>query len=204
MSEKLNFSGYTQILSIIVSFLSLVLSSVKLFYLQRLGIFLDVDPSLKMIIYAALPISIQLLFPLFSLILMASYFRELVIVCVAIIILTNIAVLKTKCLKKKLYCNIDNIYRYANMNTWQEESEEILHTALFTSWISPCTVWSNNFNSKSYFLIVNSLTTLIVHAFCLVSVFVLTYYKYLLEDLSQFDNPPITHCFKRNENYSLR
>ena len=197
---KLNFdfSDYTQIVSIIVSFLSLTLSSIKLFYSQRLGIFLDVDPSPKMLIYAALPIFLQLLFPIFSLILMASYLKEYVLLSIGIIMLANFAVLKSKCLKEKLYCHVVDLYgmNADKMKEGLKEFDEIFNTAILTSWISPCTVWSNNFEFKSYFLIVNSLTTLLGHAVGIASVFILTHFGVLLTDLAQSENPPVTHCFK--------
>ena len=193
-------------MSIIVSLLSLVLSSVKLFYSQRLGIFLDVDPSPKMLIYVALPIFMQLLFPLFSLILMASYFKEYVIVCIAIIMLTNLVVLKSKCLNKKLYCDIWKLYSTVdeNMKKGKKETDEIFNTAILTSWISPCTVWSNNTKFKSYFLIANSLTTLLGHAVGIASVFLMTHFEILSMDLSKLENLPITHCFRNFENVSAR
>ena len=192
-------------MAITFSFLSLILSSVKLFYAQRLGRFRDVDPSIKMIIFAALPITLQLLFPLFSLILMASYFKVYVTVCIAIIILANAAVLKSKCLKQKLECNISFLYKFSNdiYTKGKKESEEIFFTAILTSWVSPCTVWCSSLNLKSYFLIANSLTTLIGHAAGIASVFILTYFEVLKMDPLQTGNPPITHCFMNQDNVPL-
>jgi hypothetical protein len=183
--------------SIFVSFLALVLSSVKLFYSQRLGTFLDVDPSIKMIIFVAPLIAQQLLFPLFSLIMMAAYFKVFVIVAISIIMLANVAVLNSNCLKQKLYCKIGNLYSFNDqkIKNGKKESEEIFYTAILTSWLSPCTVWCHNFKFKSYFLIVNSLTTLLGHAAGIISVFILTYFGVLKMDLLQTENPPITHCF---------
>ena len=137
---------------------------------------------------------------------MASYMKEYAIVCIAIIMLANVAVLKSKCLRKNLFGNIGRLYDMndENIKKGQKESEEIFSIAIFTSWVSPCTVWSNNFVFKSYFLIVNSLTTLLVHALGIVSVFLLTQYRILLTDLSQFENPPITHCYRNIENNSIR
>jgi hypothetical protein len=203
---KLNVSDYTQIVSMAISFLSLVLSSVKLFYSQRLGSFLEVHPSIKMIVLAAMPITLQLLFPLFSLILLASYFREFVIVFIAIVVSMNAAVLKLKCLTLKLYCPIRKLYGFddEHIKFGQKESEQIFYTALFTSWISPCTVWSNNFTRKSYFLIVSSLTTLVGHALGITFLVFLTYFEVFKIDLAQTKSPPITHCFKRQENMSIR
>jgi hypothetical protein len=200
------FSDYIQIASIIISFLSLVLSSVKLFYSQRLGEYLDVDPSIKMIIFAALPITLQLLFPLFSLILMAAYSKVYVTVCTAMIILANAFMLNCKCLKPKLYFGIWNLYSGSEENKFkkQKESEDIFYTAIFTSWILPCTVWANSFRSMSYFLIVNSLTTLLGHAVGIIFVFILTYCEVLKMDPLETKNVPITHCFKKEDNFTMR
>ncbi len=157
-----------------------------------------------MIIYAAPLITLQLLFPLFALILMASYFKEFVIVCIAIITIVNAAVLKSKCLKKKLYCDICKLQRDTFKKRSKKEPESIFYTSIFTSWISPCTVWANNFKFKSYFLIVNSLTVLLGHSLGIVSISILTYFEVLKLDLLQNENPPITHCFKNQDNVSLR
>ena len=190
-------------MSILISFLSLVLSSVKLFYSQRLGIFLDVDPSPKMIIYAALPILIQLLFPLFSLILITSYLQEYVIFCIGIIMLANMIVLNLKCLKNKLYCGIQYLYDCKNENRkrWKKESDEIFNTAILTSWISPCTVWSNNNKFQSVFLIVNSIVTFAVLFFNIYFVALLSYYR---SNQSPVENPTIIQCYRNQENISLR
>ncbi len=159
-----------------------------------------------MIAFAAPLIALQLLFPMFSLILLASYFKEAVIVCIAIIILANLVVLKSKCLKQKLYCYIGVFYGLEDeeIKKGQKVSEEIFFTAILTSWISPSTLWSHNFKFKSYFLIVSSLTTLIAYAVGIIFVFFFTYYEVFKLDLLQTENPPITHCFKNEENDSLR
>jgi hypothetical protein len=167
---------------------------------------LELDPTIKMIIYVAPLIALQLLFPLFSLILMASYFKGIVIVCIAIIILANAAVLNFEWLKKKCFCDISLLYGHFDhkMQRGQKESAEILNTAIVTSWISPCTVWSNNFKFKSYFLIVSSITALLGHAVGILSVFILTRFGYLLVDLSLSENPPVTHCFRNQDKIFLR
>ncbi len=160
-----------------------------------------------MIIFAALPITLQLLFPLFSLILMASYFKEFVIVCIAMIILANAAVLNSKCLKPKLYCDIRDLccFNEKYLRKGQKESDEIFYTSIFTTWISPCTVWCHTVKFKSYFLIVNSLTTLLGHAVGIIFVFILTYLDVLKMDPLQNETPPITHCFLLNEgNFTMR
>jgi hypothetical protein len=167
-----------------------------------------VDPSIKMIIFATLPITLQLLFPLFSLILMAAYFKEFVIACIAIITTLNLAVLTCQSNQeyhiKRLYASKDETKMKKMMKKGKQESEEIFLTAIFTSWISPCTVWSNNMKSKSYFLILNSLTTLLGHAVGIVSIFILSYFEVFKMDPLQTKNQPITHCFMNPDSVSLR
>ncbi len=46
----------------------------------------------------------------------------------------------------------------------------IFWTAVFTAWMSPCTVWENNLITKSYFLLVSSSTSIIIHCFSLISI----------------------------------
>ena len=176
-----------------MSFLSLVLSSAKLFYSQRLGNYLELDPSFKMIIYAALPICFQLLFPLFSLILSASGGNGLVLAQIASIMLANFVVTKSMMTKSNFV--IKDLYGHDNRDNQKKgrkESDEIFNTAIFTSWISPCTVWSNNHRFKSNFLIVNSLTTLLGHA---LSIFCAVFLADL-RTLSQSENHPITLCYR--------
>jgi len=88
-------SARTQMMSLPVSFLSLAQSSTRLFFSQRLGIFSDTNPSWKMVVLA-LPFNILLLLgPVFSLVLSASYFRQLVLVQIAANIALNFFILKS-------------------------------------------------------------------------------------------------------------
>ena len=156
-----------------------------------------------MIIYAAPPIFLQLLLPLFSLILMASYFKEFVIVWIGVIMLANMAVLSLPCFKKKLYCDIQYLYdsKDENRKRWEKESDEIFYTAILTSWISPCTVWSNNNKFKSNFLFINSLITFNAHLLFGWFIPIISEFKW---GQSKFEFPTIIQCFENQENISLR
>jgi hypothetical protein len=193
-------------MSIVVSFLSLVFASSKLFYSQRLGIFLEVDPPLKMTLYAAPLIAFQILFPSFSLVLMAAYFREYVIVSIGIIMLAHAIVIKSPCLK--LFKNIWDLYMVdygylemkKNMQLADQEVFEMFLTSIFTAWIAPCTVWANNSQVTKYFLLISSFTTMICHGIGILSIYASVYF---FLDMSQFENPPVSHCFRRDGNVSF-
>jgi hypothetical protein len=90
---------------------------------------------------------------------------------------------------------------------WESESRKIFYTAIFTSWISPNTVWSNNkpveilkkklgkSNLSKFFLLISNATT------CLTLAIILLIYCYGVSAVDYFDianNPPLAHCF-RNE-----
>jgi hypothetical protein len=185
------------LVSITVSFLSLVLSSVKLFYSQRIGIFLE--PSIKVIIFIAPLIALQLLFPMFSIILMAAYIKEYAIVWITINILVTVAALHSNC----CFAFGTRVFE-RSLNGSSHYLSTKYYIAIFTSWISPCTVWSNTHKFKSSFLIVSSLVSLTAHAVGILSIYLLTHFGYLLRDLSQYENPPLTHCFRNHDNISLR
>jgi hypothetical protein len=144
-----------QCFSIPVSFLSLTLASVRLFYSQRLGRFPDVDPSFKLISFVFPLIMLQISGSVASLVLSAAYLREVVIALIVFHILAQFIVLKFFLLKG---------------NPILDNQTNIFWTAIFTSWMSPCTVWSNNLKTKSYFLLVSSCTSIIIHCFSLISI----------------------------------
>jgi ankyrin repeat protein len=72
-----------------------------------------------------------------------------------------------------------------------KESNAIFFNAMFTSWVSPCTVWTNTFMEKSKFLMLSSSITLSVHLLNLINLFLISD----LDMLSSIENPPILHCF---------
>ncbi len=174
--SNLNFcvSALPQCFSIPVSFLCLTLASVRLFYFQRLGRFPDVDPSFKLIVFVFPLIMLQITGSVSSLVLLAAYLREVVIAIIVFHILAQFIVLKFVLLKgRSISDNQTNVF-------W---------TAVFTAWMSPCTVWENNLITKSYFLLVSSNTSIIIHYLSLI--YICIYIS--LDDLSS-SLAPIFHC----------
>ena len=106
------FSDLSQCWSIPFSFISFALASIKLFYLQRLGRFADHEPSLKMCIFI-FPFIVGLVAgPLFSLVLIATYFQGYAIVCVALIMLANFVALNFIYLNGKQIAGVLNIQTF--------------------------------------------------------------------------------------------
>jgi hypothetical protein len=167
-------SAVPQCFSIPVSFLCLTLASVRLFYSQRLGRFPDINPSFKMIIFVFPLIMLQITGSVVLFVLSAAYLREVVIAMIVFHILAQFIVLKCFLLKRKpISDNQTNVF-------W---------TAVFTAWMTPCTVWKNNLITQSSFLLVSSLTSIIIHSFSLISICL----HIFLDDLS-LPFAPIFHC----------
>jgi hypothetical protein len=200
------FSDISQIVSIVISFLSITFASIKLFYSQRLGRYSDLDPTVRMIMFVALPVIILIVGPLASVVCMAAYFKEKVIVCIIIIIALFALVLKSPYLEALIYDddNFEEAYISYELNQRcipenvkrrvKRDKEAILITAIFTSWISPCTLLCKG----SVFLFVSSLTNLLGHFVGTASILIFI----STAALSLNDNPPITHCFKNENNIS--
>ena len=174
--------------------MSLVLASNKLFFSQRLGIFSDEDPSFKMSLVVA-PFNICILMgTLYSLVMMATYAQGYVVVLIGTIVLLNLIILKLTYLSKAQKDDI--ILKFYNQQKERgiKETNVIFLNALFTSWVSPCTVWT----SRLKFLVVSSSITFSVFLINLISL-------YLIADsnmMSQIETPPILHCFNSHKNFS--
>jgi hypothetical protein len=109
-----------------------------------------------------------------SLVLSAAYLQEIFLALIMLHILTQFVVLKYFLLKgKPISDNQTNVF-------W---------TAVFTAWMSPCTVWENNLITKSYFLIVSSSLSIIIHSLSLISICIHISWDELSYHLS-----PIFHC----------
>jgi len=187
--------------------LSITFASIKLFYSQRLGKYSDLDPTIRMIMFVALPVTILIVGPLSSVVCMAAYFKENVIVCIIIISALIALVLKSPYLEDLLYDDDDLEEAYKSYELKQthiskdvkrrakRDREAIFFTAIFTSWISPCTMWF----SESKFIFVSSLTNLFGHFVGIASILIFI----STAALPLNDNPPITHCFKNENNISL-
>ncbi len=121
--------------------------------------------------------------PLYSLLIAAAYFDGFVVVVVAIIIGANFLILKYAYYKGAPFPEIDILYAKSNetkiAQSDQEEglgeSQLIFFRAVFTSWVSPCTVWANNLRCKSYFLPISAITSLSIHCFTITSIYAATY-----------------------------
>ena len=184
-------------MSLPMSFLSLVLASVKLFYSQRLGIFSEPDPCFLMTI-SVLPLNALLISgPLFTLILVASYHQISIVFLIMAVLALNWVILK------KIYFSKDQkmvLIReiYNNMKeSGTKEASQIFYHSVFTSWISPCTVWVNNNLKRSKFLITTSLITSVVHTMALITLAIFLN----VPTLDQTKNSPVVHCFKAIEKF---
>ena len=176
------------------------MSSTNLYYSQRLGKFLDTNPSIKMQLFILPAIMVQLLLPLFSLVYVAANIKEYVFLFIGIIILTNFLVLRIPCLKDHLFPALYNFFHLEQLQSGKDEENMVFATAVLTSWISPCTVWANEWFGKSYFLIVQSFTAMICHASGIIGILYLEAHT----DWSGYSQPPITHCFRSSDNISNR
>ena len=152
----------TQVFGIVISFTCLSISCCKLYYSQRVGRLQAVDASIKMISYIFPAIVLQLLFPLFSLIIMTTYLKGFVLIVVAVAIVANALVLKPPCLDKQIV-SLPFLYRQKPVKGIKDNNTIFL-TALLTSWIAPFTVWMNGW-IQTRFLLASFITTFIVHAF---------------------------------------
>jgi len=177
------------------SFLSLSIASMKLFYSQRLGVFSDQDPSLKMFLITA-PFNICILISsIYSLVMMATYGHEYVLVLMGAIVLANIIVLRLTYLTKPQLHEIINIFYNQQKEFGTKDSKNVFYTAMFTAWISPCAAWTNNFAQKSKFLFFSSFITIAVHCISFAFLFSIASSSRMI----QTENPPISHCFHQYE-----
>ncbi len=130
---------------------------------------------------------------LFSLVMMATYAQGYVVILIGTIVLLNLIILKQKYLSKDQKRGIINNFYNQQKENGTKETNAIFLNAMFTSWVSPCTVWA----SKLKFLAVSSSITLSVHLINLISL-------YLISDanLMNLENPPILHCFNSHKNFS--
>jgi ankyrin repeat protein len=157
------FSAIPQLVSLPISILSLALASCRLYYSQRLGTFSEPDPSLKMILIILLPIICLISGILYSFIFIAIFYEWIAIVLLAVTLLANYIILKSiYCRTPEIEKNIERLYN----NQKESGTKEINHLfwmSIFTAWVSPCSVWTNNLSSKSRFLLFSSSITIAVH-----------------------------------------
>ena len=104
---------------------------------------------------------------------LAAYFKALVLLFVAFIILSHYFAVKFFYFKGKQFRALQRLYQdHANAFSYQkqergfQDSQSIFMTAVATGWITASTVWSNNLTSHTYFLTISSLTCTLAHCLC--------------------------------------
>ena len=188
-------TGTAQLQSLPFSLISLVVASTRLFYSQRLGIFSDHAPCLKMMARALFLNFLLILGPLFTLIIVASYFHLYVMVPVIITWFSNwIIMSQIYCTKAKEDEIIEKFYgNYREHGI--KETRKIFYQAVFTSYISPCTVWANNSLMKTKFLLTSFLIIFATHFWTIIINFSLLKFTQVIR---ADDFPPVFHCFGSN------
>ena len=138
-------SGISQFKSIPISYLSLTLSSVRLFYFQRLGSYSDKDlPIFNMVLIFPF-IVLQNIGILATWTIITAYVRLCIIVCISINMIVVFLALQTFVFrwdrKEKLF---DAISTNVSKDKQKSEITKTFWISILTSWISPCSVWINN------------------------------------------------------------
>ena len=187
-----------QVISMPISFISLVLATVDIFYTLRLGSFSDPAPTFKMVLFVAPFTALLTMGPLSSLILVATYFHGHVFIYTFAIISINATVMKYFYFSNKSSLEqIKNLYNHDKRQiftdhiVFKKHANLVFSIAIFTSWISPCAVWFNNFEMKSYFLVALSTISMLSHCLGISSIYLFIHNCGLLD----ISSPPIFHCF---------
>jgi ankyrin repeat protein len=159
------FSAIPQLVSLPISFLSLALASCRLFYSQRLGTFSEPDPSLKMILIILIPIICLISGILYSFIFITIFYEWISLVLIVVTLWANYFILKRIYLRApEIEKNIDCLYN-KQKEYGTKEINNLFWMSIFTAWVSPCSVWTNNLSSKSWFLLFSTSITVAVHLF---------------------------------------
>jgi hypothetical protein len=191
--------GFSQLTSIPISFLALTFSSAQLYFSQRLGRFPDRDPSIRMVIFILPFIVLLITGPLFSLVIFATYFNAGVLIVIVVNITASFLVLKNVYVRKRPYPYTEHLYsRFKKMLQFgiqqgEREPQAILYTAVLTSWVSPCTVWTNNVQCKSLFLLLSNLISSVVHLLSYIVISIGFSIAHLPQNIS------ILQCFKNKD-----
>jgi hypothetical protein len=168
-----------------------MLGSCKLFYFQRLGEYSDHDPSLTKTLIAA-PLNFLLLAGiLYSLILISSYYHLFVLLVIGFSSVVHYFCLSAVYREKNQSTKIvEKLYDGKN-EIGSKETNNIFWMSVFTSWVAPCTVWANNKDIKTRFLLLSSAITIAVNMLSITAVYVLVSSVGLMDNV----NPPISHCY---------
>jgi hypothetical protein len=131
-------------------------------------------------------------------VLFTSYLGEFILL--SILININVQYLILDCIVTKEHSFVErevlfkrsNHENHINVNDKEKSklnSNKIFWTPVSTAWLSPCTVWSNNLTRKSFFLLVSSAASLLVHICSFICLWVLSAFDKIPASL-----PPIIHC----------
>ena len=192
-------SDVSQVVSLPISFLSLMLGSCKLFYFQRLGQHSDHDPSLTKTLKVA-PLNFLLLAGiLYSLILISSYYHLCVLLVIGFSSVVHYFCLSAVYRKEDQSKNIITVLYKNNKEFGTKETNNIFWMSVFSSWVAPCTLWANNKNIKNYFLLASSLITIVVNLLSIAVVYTLVSTVGLINNV----NPPISHCYHRMDIFNV-
>ena len=100
--EAKNVSAWAQLVSIPLSYLSLIISSARLFFSQRLGIYSDPDPPLFNIILISPLVVVQSFGILSCWVIVAAYLLEKIVFCVAVVVAVAFAAVYVVVMKGNL------------------------------------------------------------------------------------------------------
>jgi hypothetical protein len=198
-----NFSAFSQCLSLPFSLLALSIASAKLYFSQRLGKFSDSDPTIKMLVWI-MPINIIFLSGfLYSLVFVDSYIQAYILLTITSIIGLNGFILFLKYFQKNKREALRRDFYPRDEQHGKKESGYIFITAVLTSWISPCSIWSNTFGQKTWFLFYSSSICIIVYFINIITIGIFEKFGFCFPT----ENHPITRCFedadKFNSSYRL-
>ena len=123
-------------LSISTSFLTLVLTTGKLYFYQQDGTLDTIDPHWKMT-SLVLPFIVTLLAgPVFTVIIVSAYFKGFVLVMIAFVMVSNRIVLKLPCLNRQVFKASE---LGVSPRKLLKRQQKRLFIAVATSWLAPCT-----------------------------------------------------------------
>jgi hypothetical protein len=168
-----------------------------MFYSQRLGNYSDTDPHWKMIGFAMLINFLLLPGFLLSLIIVASYIQAFILLALLSVTLFNFVLLKLRYFKKDDQKSLTEGFYSNDEENGKKESEFVFQTAVLTSWVSPCSVWANNFQKKTNFILLSSTITIATYVVFICAIV-------LAENQESFHpthNHPITRCFRNADSF---
>ncbi len=126
-----------------------------MFYSQRLSYFSDHNPSPKMLLITFIFNASLVVTSLFTMIMMAFSLEKFVFLPIGILLLIYFAAYYIFFFTKRSRQDL------AKSQTGNLEPLTVFLIAVFTSWISPCTVWIN----KSYFILLSNLINSLTQIF---------------------------------------